>query len=125
MKIKKGDTVNVLGRGVIGVVIDIQYEFNRYQLEGVSGWQYGIDNLSKLEKRFVITEVTNKCDCCGCETDKYSSNYAVTTNWEFSNPEIGLVLCGYCLDMLGREIQNYRDKEGEYHDKRRNVSIYG
>jgi hypothetical protein len=113
MKIKKGDTVKILGQEVTGTILDIQYEFDRYQLEGVSGWQYGIDNLSKSVKRFVITEVTNKCDCCGCDTDEYSNNYAVTTNCEFSGHESGLVLCSYCLDMLGREIQNYRDKEEE------------
>jgi hypothetical protein len=110
-KLKKGDAVKVLGEGVIRVILDIQYEFDRYQLDGVSGWQYGIDNLSKPVKRFVITEVTNICDCCGCDTDEYSNNYAVTTNYEFSGHESGLVLCGYCLDMLGREIQRRRKSQ--------------
>ncbi|MGG4145677.1 hypothetical protein ABEW34_21505 [Paenibacillus algorifonticola] len=44
--ISNGDTV-ILPNGTDAVIIQIQYIHNRYQLRGVSGWAYGIDQLKK------------------------------------------------------------------------------
>ncbi|WP_164685052.1 hypothetical protein [Brevibacillus reuszeri] len=49
-KIQRGDKVEVKSTGYQGVVADIQYVHNRYQLTDVSGWQYGIDNIQRLTK---------------------------------------------------------------------------
>ncbi|WP_164685084.1 hypothetical protein [Brevibacillus reuszeri] len=49
-KIKRGDKVEVKSTGYQGVIADIQYVHNRYQLTNVSGWQYGIDNIQRLSK---------------------------------------------------------------------------
>lgn len=42
--IKRGDSVK-LPNGEIHEITSIQHVHNRYQLLGVSGWQYGIDSL--------------------------------------------------------------------------------
>jgi hypothetical protein len=57
-----------------------------------------------MPKRFLITRVLDKCDCCGSEPDKWSSNYAVTTNSEIAT---GLILCLACLDALEQEIKKF------------------
>ncbi|MFF2532390.1 hypothetical protein ACFVS2_26110 [Brevibacillus sp. NPDC058079] len=43
--LKPGDKVITLETGKQWTLTDIQYEHNRYQVEGISGWIYGIDNL--------------------------------------------------------------------------------
>ncbi|WP_088832707.1 hypothetical protein [Paenibacillus tyrfis] len=45
-EIKRGDPVRIVKTIYKGVIADIQYVHNRYQLRGVSGWQYGIDRLA-------------------------------------------------------------------------------
>jgi hypothetical protein len=57
IKIKKNDTVKVSSSGKIGIITSIQYEFNRYQLMRVSGWQYGIDELSVVTVESLITTI--------------------------------------------------------------------
>lgn len=44
-QIKAGDKVTVRTTGSNGRITDIQYEFDRYQLKGISGWQYGLHNI--------------------------------------------------------------------------------
>jgi len=46
-EIKKHDSVKERSTGDYGIIIDIQYVHDRYQLFGVSGWRYGIHNLEK------------------------------------------------------------------------------
>lgn len=46
-EIKIPDVVVIKETGVKGIIVDIQYEHNRYQLAGVSGWQYGIERIRK------------------------------------------------------------------------------
>ncbi|MGG4096182.1 hypothetical protein [Paenibacillus lautus] len=43
--LKVGDTVSILSSGIKGVLADIQYEHDRYQLTHISGWMYGISDL--------------------------------------------------------------------------------
>ncbi|MBY0011481.1 hypothetical protein [Paenibacillus typhae] len=43
-KYKAGDPV-MMPSGLVTEITDIQYEHNRYQIAGVSGWQYGIEHL--------------------------------------------------------------------------------
>lgn len=45
-EIKRGDPVRIVETISKGEIADIQYVHNRYQLRGVSGWQYGIDRLA-------------------------------------------------------------------------------
>ncbi|OME07882.1 hypothetical protein BSK64_06405 [Paenibacillus odorifer] len=47
-ELKRGDPV-IMPSGLVTELTDIQYEHNRYQLEGLSGWQYGIENLRPAE----------------------------------------------------------------------------
>jgi hypothetical protein len=47
IKLKVDDIVIVPSSQIIGKITDIQYAFDRYQLSGVSGWQYGVDELVK------------------------------------------------------------------------------
>ncbi|HEY2492701.1 MAG TPA: hypothetical protein VGI33_07315 [Paenibacillus sp.] len=47
-KLKRGCPV-IMPSGLVTELTDIQYEHNRYQLEGLSGWQYGIENLQPAE----------------------------------------------------------------------------
>jgi len=47
-KIKPGDKVQVTSTGYQGIIADIQYEFDRYQLTDVSNWQYGIANVQRI-----------------------------------------------------------------------------
>lgn len=47
-KLKRGCPV-IMPSGLVTELTDIQYEHNRYQIEGVSGWQYGIENLQPAE----------------------------------------------------------------------------
>jgi hypothetical protein len=49
MKLKKGDKVGETFTGIVGILADIQYEFDRYQFEHISGWRYGIENIVRLE----------------------------------------------------------------------------
>ncbi len=43
-----GDKVKEISTGRVGELIDIQYEFDRYQLTGTSGWRYSISNLNRF-----------------------------------------------------------------------------
>lgn len=47
-KMKIGDSEVTISTGTEDKIIDIQYEHNRYQLKGISNWQYGIENISKF-----------------------------------------------------------------------------
>lgn len=49
-EIKKGDVVTIQGHRGKQTVTDIQYVHNRYQLEGISGWQYGTERLTLQHK---------------------------------------------------------------------------
>lgn len=46
-QLKNGDLVCVKRTLHVGKLIDIQYVHDRYQLHNISGWQYGIDGISK------------------------------------------------------------------------------
>ena len=46
--IKVTDKVKIKSEDTYGIISDIQHEHNRYQLIGVSGWQYNIGNLKKV-----------------------------------------------------------------------------
>lgn len=46
-EIKIGETVRIPGVETGHKVTDIQYVHDRFQLEGVSGWLYGIDRLQR------------------------------------------------------------------------------
>lgn len=46
-----GDTVCIHGSRANQKLIDIQYAHNRYQLKGISGWQYGIDRLAFVRRK--------------------------------------------------------------------------
>ncbi|ASA25401.1 hypothetical protein [Paenibacillus donghaensis] len=46
-RFKAGSSV-MLPSGVIQEISDIQYVHNRYQLKGISGWRYGIDQLRRV-----------------------------------------------------------------------------
>lgn len=47
-KLKKGDQVRQKLTQLEGELIDIQYEFDRYQLKNMSGWLYGIYDLEQV-----------------------------------------------------------------------------
>jgi hypothetical protein len=46
MKLKRGDKVGETFSGTVGILADIQYEFDRYQFEHISDWRYGIENIA-------------------------------------------------------------------------------
>lgn len=48
--LKIGDKVKNRLTGFIGVIIDIQYEHDRYQFKNISGWMHGICDLELLEE---------------------------------------------------------------------------
>lgn len=48
-KLTPGDKVKVKLTGLEGILIDIQYEHDRYQLKDTSGWMYGISDLQLLK----------------------------------------------------------------------------
>jgi HD superfamily phosphohydrolase len=61
-EIKNHDAVKVKSTGKISRIIDISYAFNRYQIEGVSGWQYGIKDLEKQTTDSLITTIESQAN---------------------------------------------------------------
>lgn len=57
--IKKRDIVKI-STGGYGIIIDIQYEFNRYQLLGVSNWQLGIENIEKMYTESLVATLNEQ-----------------------------------------------------------------
>lgn len=55
-QIKRGDKVEEIFSGAIGVIADIQYVHDRYQFEHLSGWRYGIENIVKLDSDYFERE---------------------------------------------------------------------
>jgi hypothetical protein len=55
--IKKDDVVKVCKSGSIGIVTSIQYEFDRYELQNLENWQYGIKDLKKLNVESLIQTI--------------------------------------------------------------------
>jgi hypothetical protein len=53
-RIKNGDAVLVKSKNRIGIIIDIQFAFDRYQLQGVSDWQYGVADLVRLDTNDLV-----------------------------------------------------------------------
>ncbi|MDF2715763.1 MAG: hypothetical protein K0R28_2688 [Paenibacillus sp.] len=49
-QIKVGDSV-IIAPDARGIITDIQHVHDRYQLRGISGWQYGIANIRKIWTR--------------------------------------------------------------------------
>jgi|GEM_PF-6144698 hypothetical protein len=56
VKINKGDVVKVAPSGTYGIIVSIQEVHNRFQLYGVSGWQYGLDKLEKSAATDLLEE---------------------------------------------------------------------
>lgn len=71
-KIKTGDIV-IDSMGQRRKVIDIQYEHNRYQLSGTSGWLYGIERLYKeVEFKPLCYNCNHGMIYCGeCDPEEY------------------------------------------------------
>lgn len=52
--IKAGDLVYNLASNEIEIITDIQPVHNRYQVKDMSGWQYGLDTLQKLDNERIL-----------------------------------------------------------------------
>jgi hypothetical protein len=59
-QIRNHDVVKVKSTNKISRIIDIHYAFDRYQIKGVSGWQYGIQDLEKLDTDSLITTIESQ-----------------------------------------------------------------
>lgn len=59
-EIRNHDVVKVKSTNAIGRIIDIHYALDRYQIKGVSGWQYGIQDIEKLNTEHLITTIESQ-----------------------------------------------------------------
>jgi hypothetical protein len=56
-RLKRGAIVKVKSTGRIAILGAVQEVHDRYQLQSVSGWQYGVDDLEYMDNDSLISTI--------------------------------------------------------------------